>query len=276
MRIFNRQSKFCLFNYSCVGYENTRLRYQLKSWVDRLPEEISNLPMTGSGNDSIDEKGFLRLNCPDGYYYDLCNKTTKMAEWFLKNTESEWLIKVDDDVWLSDETIQEIVSDTKIFSGFKMIATSWASGVSGFTYKLHRDHVEEMLKIKDTSKYLNSYYEELVLAWLLNKKGIKPELINNKKIIYYPENHLGYHSVDIGIFSKNYFKDLSNFYDYFDSSAYKEPCNLFPEERLKNKKNNDKKQNTISIIKQNNKLSRNRTEMLNKAKDIARIKNGRK
>jgi hypothetical protein len=95
--------------YSCRAYEGSRVKWQARTWPRRLPAGATLLTTTGAGDGRIDDEGVLRLDCPDDYN-GLFDKTQALFDWFLEERTEEFLVKVDDDVWLSPEALERIVA----------------------------------------------------------------------------------------------------------------------------------------------------------------------
>jgi hypothetical protein len=138
-----KTKQFLIVIYSCKHYEDTRVRWQIDTWTKRLPENMKLLVMTGSGNDRIDDVGVLRLNCPDDYY-GLIDKTQALFDWFTKERSEDYLIKVDDDVWLSDQSIEKIANFRDLYGGL-YLSGSWASGP---LYVLDKDVIKSLPRLR--------------------------------------------------------------------------------------------------------------------------------
>lgn len=172
-----------IFHYSCMRYREKRLKLQLKSWPSRLPGNVESIPVIGSGLNNFNS-GILRLKCPDDYK-SLCLKTISIFKWFLNNCESDWIIKADDDVWVSDEGMQTLLKDTSPYSGGFLTVLEGIRAIAGPLYKIRRDLVEKILKdnLLDQSKY----FEDIMVGAALNKLKITPkEIFKNKERLKWP------------------------------------------------------------------------------------------
>jgi len=129
--------------FSCQKYEDTRVKYQAKTWPRRLPEGMTYLVMTGDGENQIYGDGVLRLNVADGYG-DLIDKTQALFDWFLQERSEPWLVKCDDDVWLSPQALDRIMSNQHCYAG--AYAGDFAGGP---LYILHRDTIASLGHLRD-------------------------------------------------------------------------------------------------------------------------------
>lgn len=85
--------------YSCNKYLPERLPAIRAAWLNKLEER--NIPyviLVGDGDDSLDAN-ILRLDVADSYEA-LPLKSVKMVDWIYKNTDYNYLIKIDDDCFL--------------------------------------------------------------------------------------------------------------------------------------------------------------------------------
>jgi hypothetical protein len=132
-----------IFIYSCLKYEHSRVWWQNQTWPQRLPDNVTSQVLTGGGDDCIDDSGVLRLDVGDGYR-DLIDKTQALFDWFLDNCEQEWLVKCDDDVWLSDRALKKIASNEHRYSG--AFGTDYGGGP---LYVLHREVISRLGRLRD-------------------------------------------------------------------------------------------------------------------------------
>lgn len=85
--------------YSCEKYLGDRVQAIRDTWVKDLQSRgIPYLVLTGGGNDTVDED-VLSLDVPDNYE-SLPLKSLKLFEWVYKNTDYQYVLKIDDDCYL--------------------------------------------------------------------------------------------------------------------------------------------------------------------------------
>jgi len=85
--------------YSCQAYLGTRIQAIRNTWIKDLKNR--NIPyviLVGDGNDKI-EGDVLALNVSDTYE-DLPQKSLKLFDWVYKNTNAQYVLKIDDDCYL--------------------------------------------------------------------------------------------------------------------------------------------------------------------------------
>ena len=92
-------NNFLLAVVSCEKHIQKRVPYLQKYCINSTPHII----FTGS-NSNVYYKNQIILNCGDGYH-DLKLKTLKLIEWFLTETDKEFLIKIDDDCFIDTERL---------------------------------------------------------------------------------------------------------------------------------------------------------------------------
>lgn len=88
--------------YSCNKYLDTRVAAIRETWMRDLAAVGARcIVIVGDGDDRLDGD-VLRLAVSDRYE-DLPQKTLRMVEWVHANTDAQYLIKIDDDCYLSTE-----------------------------------------------------------------------------------------------------------------------------------------------------------------------------
>lgn len=88
--------------YSCNKYLDTRVAAIRETWMQDLAAIGARcIIIVGDGDDTLDGD-VLRLAVSDSYE-DLPQKTLRMVEWVHANTDAQYLIKIDDDCYLSTE-----------------------------------------------------------------------------------------------------------------------------------------------------------------------------
>lgn len=85
--------------YSCRKYLDTRVQAIRETWVQDLKaRSIPYVVLVGDGDDTL--KGdVLALNVSDRYE-DLPKKTLKLFDWVYRNTDAQYVLKIDDDCYL--------------------------------------------------------------------------------------------------------------------------------------------------------------------------------
>lgn len=213
-----------IFHYSCVKYYETRLKHQLNSWPKRLPSTFESIPMTGSGKDQYDGD-ILRLDVKDDYK-SLVYKTKKMFEWYLDNCSTEWIIKVDDDVWLSDAGIETLQNDKSPYSGSYLLQYKKIHIIAGPLYKIHRDYLEKLTDIV-SNKIVNKSSEDAHVGVALSNLGVVPVGLfpSNKRCLWPTFKKTS--ETQFGLCNSTS-KSLQDMYEFFDSTkSYgyaKKPC----------------------------------------------------
>jgi len=98
--------------YSCRKYLETRVRAIRDTWVQDLKQRgIPYVVVVGSGDDTL-EGDVLALNVSD-LYEDLPKKTLKLFDWVYKNTDAQYVLKIDDDCYLDVEHYFDTLSYRK-------------------------------------------------------------------------------------------------------------------------------------------------------------------
>lgn len=162
-----------IFLYSCKKYKESRLDIQMETWPKRVIEKYPNvllLPITGDGNNTINN-GILELAVGDGYC-DLIDKTQTLFDWFINNTTAEYLIKVDDDVWLHDNFIEILLNDNHHYSGL-LRYKHWFGGP---IYKLSRHAILAMPRLRTmidpTSDKAHCYPEDRAVGEAMHQTAL--------------------------------------------------------------------------------------------------------
>jgi hypothetical protein len=113
---------------TCKKYIKTRLVHQMETWPRRLPDGFSMVvPYVGNGSGDIDPSGILNLSAEDSYR-GLLSKSKALIEWFLLNRKEEWLVTVDDDIWLSPHALQVILTNKEPYTGAYIVKEGLFSG----------------------------------------------------------------------------------------------------------------------------------------------------
>jgi glycosyltransferase involved in cell wall biosynthesis len=85
--------------YSCRKYLDSRVQAIRESWVTNLQARgIPYVVLVGDGDDQL-HGDVLALDVSDRYE-DLPKKTLKMFDWIYKNTDAQFVVKIDDDCYL--------------------------------------------------------------------------------------------------------------------------------------------------------------------------------
>lgn len=164
--------------YSCKKYETTRIVHQSTTWPTRLPPWADSIVMTGNGDGTIGSDGVLRLNCQDDYH-TLINKTQCLFDWFLTNTTYEWLVKIDDDVWLNDTGFDIIKTCEQLYGGFGRFPLYY----SGTCYWIHRSALQLLPRLHTCVGDINA--EDMTVGNALRTIGIHTtDTITSTRITY--------------------------------------------------------------------------------------------
>jgi hypothetical protein len=100
--------------YSCRPYLETRVKAIRETWVQDLKARgIPYVVLVGDGNDTL-EGDVLALNVSDKYE-DLPKKTLKLFDWVYRNTDAQYVLKIDDDCYLDVERYFDTLSYRKHF-----------------------------------------------------------------------------------------------------------------------------------------------------------------
>ena len=172
--------------FCCKQYETTRAAWQAATWPQRLPEQINYLLMTGQGDGQIDADGVLRLPVSDGYN-ELIDKTQALFDWFLAEREEPWLVKCDDDVWLSPAALQAVVTNEHPYAG--------AYGhdyLGGPLYILHRETIAQMGRLRDFLEPPN-LAEDVAVGAAARDIGLAPKSLPLNPVFWYHHKH---HALD--------------------------------------------------------------------------------
>ncbi|QEQ95868.1 glycosyltransferase family 2 protein [Neptunomonas concharum] len=98
--------------YSCRAYLDTRIKAIRETWVkDLKARAIPYVILVGDGSDEI-EGDVLALNVSDTYE-DLPQKSLKLFEWVYKNTNAQYVLKIDDDCYLDVDKYFDTLSYRK-------------------------------------------------------------------------------------------------------------------------------------------------------------------
>lgn len=176
-----RMASHLLTIFGCKAHEDNRMNWQAETWPRRLPEEIEFLQMTGDGDDAIDSKGILRLSVADGYA-ELIDKTQRLFDWFIQTRDEPWLVKCDDDVWLSPHALDKIVANQSLYAG--AYGFDYAGGP---LYVLHRDAIAQLPPLRECM-IDNNLAEDLALGNAARLAGIKLGSLGFNHVHWY--NHL--------------------------------------------------------------------------------------
>ena len=178
-----------------------------------MPDTVECVPVTGSGKDQYDGN-ILRLDVKDDYK-NLVYKTKKMFEWYLDNCNTEWIIKVDDDVWLSDAGIETLLKDESPYSGSYLLDYKKIKIVAGPLYKIHRGYIEKLTDIV-SNKIENKSSEDVHVGAALSNLGVKPVGLfpSNKRCLWPTFKKTA--ETQFGLCNSTE-KSLQSMYEYFDS-----------------------------------------------------------
>lgn len=180
-------------SYSCRRYEETRLKHQLLTWPRRLPAWAAYLPLTGDGSGIDHARGFLRLKCPDDYRH-LIDKTQALFDWFIAERSEEWLVKVDDDVWLSPAAVSQLRCPPATYGGFHRVggADPWASGTC---YFIHRSVIARLPRLRDQPLPVNAAPaaatappEDHAVFSACRSIGVSPSFLSPSVLRYLPRS----------------------------------------------------------------------------------------
>lgn len=217
-----------VFHYSCIKYENTRLKYQMATWPKRLPAQVQSIPITGDGKDTT-ENGILRLSIPDGYN-SLAYKTQKMFRWFLDNCDTEWIIKADDDIWLSDAGIERLLLDDSRYSGCYILHYQQISLAGGPIYKIHRECLEEIVEVSSI-QIDNKSAEDIHVGAAMKMIGVSPQaLFSEHERCIWPQQSKTSDTM-FGMCHRSN-DPLNKMYDYFEGTR-KACCGGGPKREVK-------------------------------------------
>ena len=134
--------------YGCKAHEDNRMQWQADTWPQRMPPATTLLRMTGDGDGQIDNGGVLRLSVADGYI-DLIDKTQALFDWFLAERSEPWLVKCDDDVWLSPAALQAIMRSRSRYAGCYYSDYATDNYAGGPLYALHRDVIARLGRLRE-------------------------------------------------------------------------------------------------------------------------------
>lgn len=85
--------------YSCRAYLDSRINAIRETWIkDLKARDIPYVILVGDGDDSLDGD-VLALDVSDTYE-DLPQKTLKLFDWVYRNTQAQYVLKIDDDCYL--------------------------------------------------------------------------------------------------------------------------------------------------------------------------------
>lgn len=189
--------------YSCKPYEYTRAKAQNEIWFNRV-SNVNKLLITGDGNNLIHD-GILRLECRDDYSW-LINKTQCLFDWFITETNYEYLIKMDDDVWLSDNAVNSILSDNSDYGGLYF---NWQYNYFyGPCYWLSRNMISKLPRLEyctiaydGNKRPLISFPEDMAVGNAVKLTGYKPNPTMqhlNRYVSYVNEYPSAPHKYDVG------------------------------------------------------------------------------
>ena len=164
--------------YSCREFEHSRLAWQATTWPVRRPPEMAYVKMTGDGDGKIDANGVLRLAVADGYY-DLIDKTQALFEWFLQERSEPWLVKCDDDVWLSPIALKRIIENKHHYAG--AYGQHYAGGP---LYVLHRNLIAKLAPLRNYVEG-DELAEDVAVGAAVRDCGESPQLLGFDQILWY-------------------------------------------------------------------------------------------
>lgn len=152
------------------------------------------------------------LECSDTYV-GLVHKTQAMIDWFLKKTDYEYLIKMDDDVWISESTMSDILSTNEPYGGFVVHENSKTPYFGGGCYWIRRDVAMKLTNIRTAYNFLPDWprivnvAEDLAVGAYMHNMGIKISDTHNKYKVYFGNGTTpeipSEHDFDIGISKDN-------------------------------------------------------------------------
>ena len=120
-----KSNTVCVALYTCEKYLNNRVKSCFSTWFKKLDNE--KYIFTGSQDspkkiDSELNNYLVKLKVNDDYEY-LPQKTLALIEWFLKNSTSEYLFKVDD-CYVNIDVFENLISNLNGDYVGKIIQTS--------------------------------------------------------------------------------------------------------------------------------------------------------
>ena len=207
---------------TCSKYLNDRIPIQKRFCFDKTGYKI----FTGEGKQQYTNHITLK-NCTDDYF-ELRKKTFAVFEWFLANTDSQYIVKCDDDTFIDVNQLDKLPDYD--YCGPVTTFTNSAQSV-----KYHIDYVK---KITNKSQNL-SYFNDIKFCFkyaegscYILKRSILERLVeyhNTKTIppIIQEDITVGYISHLLGIKLVDHMLDIK----WYDSTHYSyHPCTpgLFP------------------------------------------------
>jgi hypothetical protein len=100
--------------YSCRKYLDSRVQAIRETWIADLQRRgVPYVVVVGDGDDTL-SGDLLALNVSDRYE-DLPKKTLKLLEWIYRNTDAQYVLKIDDDCYLDVDRYFDTLSYRKHF-----------------------------------------------------------------------------------------------------------------------------------------------------------------
>lgn len=191
--------------YSCRKYLDTRVRAIRDTWLkDIQRQDIPYLILVGDGDNELQDD-ILALDCADTYE-NLPQKSLKLYEWLVTNTDAQYVLKIDDDCFLNVDEYFLSLSYRKhhyygrpLYRSHATMDRAWHQGKSsdeharwsldksptpsvyadgGSSYCLSRIAMLKLLEAAKTMRgqYLihSSYMEDKLIGDLLALSGIYP------------------------------------------------------------------------------------------------------
>lgn len=219
--------------YSCCKYLDERIPKLRETWIaDLKARNIPYIILVGDGDDKL-EGDILQLDVADTYEA-LPIKTLKMIDWVYSNTDFQYLVKIDDDCYLSAKQFFESQSYRKanyygriIFRGDGATNRTWHHAKSdsfvarhcldrspepsrycdgGSGYSLSRLAMRSALDAADSEagRWLVSvsYFEDKLLGDLLEMAAIRP---NNEDYLVHVRRSPGDKQKPVTMFENVYF-----------------------------------------------------------------------
>jgi len=119
--------------YSCRKYLDTRVQAIRETWVrDLNARGIPYMVVVGDGDDKLRDD-VLYLDVSDKYE-DLPRKTLKLFHWVYRNTDAQYVLKIDDDCYLDVDRYFDTLSYRKFFYYGRIIK----HGIGGMVRTWHQ------------------------------------------------------------------------------------------------------------------------------------------
>lgn len=206
---------------TCDKYLKNRIPVQRRFCFDKTDYKI----FTGGGEQQYKNHIVLK-NCTDDYF-ELRKKTFSVFEWFLNNTDSQYIVKCDDDTFVDVNQLNNLLdydycgTMTSFSASVQSAAyhidyvkkiTNRSQNLSYFDdikfcfkyadggcYIIERSTLEKIVKYHNTITIPPIIQEDITVGYISHLLGVKPT-DHTLNLEWYNCTHYSYHPCTLGLF----------------------------------------------------------------------------